>query len=112
MKPLLLALLAVASLSAQKAPAKTTTFIGTVIDDMCATTGHAAMRMGPTDAECAVACVQAHGATYVLLTASKKIYTLKDQKLSEQWAGYKVKIVGALDAKGTTIEVVTIAVAK
>ena len=33
------------------APAKQT-FTGVITDHMCAETGHAAMRMGPTDAEC------------------------------------------------------------
>ncbi len=53
-------LLAVAALSA--APA-TQTFTGTITDNMCAKAGHSQMRMGPTDAECTVACVGAHGAT-------------------------------------------------
>jgi len=53
-------LLAVAALAA--APA-TQTFTGTITDNMCARGGHSQMRMGPTDAECTVACVGAHGAT-------------------------------------------------
>ena len=53
---------------------------------MCAGTGHAAMRMGPTDAECTIACVQSHGASYVLL-ARKMIYNLSNQQLPEKSGG-------------------------
>ena len=41
------------------------TFAGTISDEMCAL-NHAAMRMGPTDAECTHACVEEHDAAYVL----------------------------------------------
>jgi hypothetical protein len=99
---------ALASLSA--APAKAT-FVGTITDDMCATTGHAAMRMGPTDAECTKACVYSHGAGYVLLDG-KRIYTLSDQKTPEKFAGQKVKVTGTLDAKTKAIRVESIAAAK
>ena len=34
------------------------------------------MRMGPTDAACTIACISAHGATYVLYDG-KDVYTLK-----------------------------------
>jgi len=101
-------LLAVATLAA--APAKRT-FTGIITDDMCATGGHAQMRMGPTDAECTVACVAAHGATYVL-AAGKNVYTLSDQQTPEQFAGRKVRVVGTLDAKTKTISVESIAPAK
>src|SRR4029079_3845257 len=82
---------ALASLSAAPAPPKST-LVGVITDDMCASSGHAAMRMGPTDAECTKACVAAHGASYVLLDG-KQIYTLSDQKLPEKFAGQKVKVV-------------------
>jgi len=98
---LLAVLLAVAALSA--APRKQT-FTGTITDNMCATTGHASMRMGPTDAECTIACIGAHGATYVLLRG-KDVYILSDQRTPEQFAGQKVRIVGTLDAKTRTIQV-------
>ena len=78
MKCLLLSLLAVAALSA--APGKQT-FTGTIADDMC-TAGHSHMRMGPTDAECTIACISAHGATYVL-SDGKNVYTLSDQRTPE-----------------------------
>jgi hypothetical protein len=107
MKPLVALLLAVAALSA--APA-TQTFTGIITDDMCALAGHASMRMGPTDAECARACVTTHGASYVLLDG-KNVYGLSDQKTPDQWAGQKVKVVGTLDAKTKAIQVQSITAA-
>ena len=74
MKYLIVGLLAGAALAA---PGKQT-FTGVISDDMC-TAGHAAMRMGPTDAECAVACADLHGSSYVLLSG-KKVYALTDRK--------------------------------
>jgi len=65
------------------------------------------MRMGPTDAECTYACIQAHGASYVLLVG-KVVYNLSNQQLPEQFAGAKVKVIGTLDAKTKTITVVSI----
>ena len=103
MKYLIVGLLAGAALAA---PGKQS-FTGVITDHMCAETGHAAMRMGPTDAECTVACVQAHGAEYVLL-AGKTIYHLSDQQLPEKFAGAKVSVIGTLDAKTKTITVSSI----
>jgi Protein of unknown function (DUF5818) len=99
-KVLVVLLLAGAALAA---PAKQT-FTGVIIDDMCAVTTHAAMRMGPTDAECTAACVQSHGASYVLL-AGKVVYNLSNQRLPEQFAGQNVRVTGTLDAKTKTIAV-------
>jgi len=62
------------------------------------------MRMGPTDAECTIACINAHGALYVLYDG-KEVYTLSDQKTPEKFAGKKVTVTGTLDAKSTTIQV-------
>lgn len=42
------------------------TFTGSITDSECATGDHSHMRMGPTDAECTKACVEIHGAQYVL----------------------------------------------
>jgi len=86
------------------------TFTGIITDDMCANTGHAAMRMGPTDAECAAACVSIHDAAYVLQDG-KTIYKLSDQKAPGKFAGRKAKVVGTLDAKTRTIAVTSIAAA-
>ena len=44
------------------------------------------MRMGPTDAECAMACLEAHGALYGLYDG-KDVYTLSDQRTPENSSG-------------------------
>jgi hypothetical protein len=87
------------------------TFTGTITDNMCAGTGHAQMRMGPTDGECTIACVEAHGATYVLLDG-KTSYALSDQKTPEKFAGQLVTVTGTLDPKTRTIQVDAIRAAK
>ena len=116
---LIVSVLAVTSLSSasafglrqDKAGAKTQTFVGSITDDMCAKEGHASMRMGPTDAECTTACVTAHGAAYVLADGTN-VYDLSDQKLPEQFAGKRVRVTGALDAKTRTIQVTSMTLAK
>ena len=108
MKPLVLSLVVVAALSARQ---ETRTFTGVITDNMCALTGHASMRMGPTDAECTRACVDAHGAQYVLLDG-KDIYVLSDQQTPETFAGQKVRVTGTLDAKAKTIQVNAISAAE
>ena len=107
MKYLFVVLLAGTALAA---PGKQT-FFGVITDEMCAGAGHAAMRMGPTDAECTVACVQSHGVSYVLLSG-KTIYNLSNQQLPERFAGAKVQVTGTLDAKTKTIAVDSIKPAK
>ncbi len=62
------------------------------------------MRMGSTDAECTLACIQAHGASYVLLSG-KTVYSLSNQQLPEKFAGARVRVTGTLDAKTKTISV-------
>jgi len=86
------------------AAASPQTFTGTITDDMCAKAGHSQMRMGPTDAECTLACVDVHGASYVLYDG-KDVYMLSDQRMPEKFAGQKVKVTGTLDAKTKTIQV-------
>ena len=108
MKHLLVGVLAVAGLSAAQGKQ---TFTGTITDDMCATAGHAQMRMGPTDADCTVACVRAHDAKYVLYDG-KDVYTLSDQQTPEKFAAQKVRVIGTLDAKTKTIQVDSITAAK
>jgi hypothetical protein len=108
MKHLIVNLLAVAALAA--APGKQT-FTGIITDDVCATADHSQMRMGPTDAECAKACIDAHGAAYGLYDG-KHFYTLSDQRTPEKFAGQKVRVIGTLDAKTKTIHVDSITVAK
>ena len=71
---------------------------------MCATGDHSRMRMGSNDAECTIACISAHGATYVLYDG-KDVFTLSDQKAPEKFAGKKVTVTGTLDDKTKTIRV-------
>jgi hypothetical protein len=108
MKHLIFNLLAVIALAA--APGKQT-FTGIITDDMCAKADHSQMQMGPTDAECAMACIDVHGATYGLYDG-KNFYTLSDQRTPEKFAGQKVRVMGTLDTKTKTIQVDSITVAK
>ena len=87
------------------------TFTGTITDSMCAKADHAGMRMGPTDAECTKACIDVHGATYVLYDG-RESYALSDQRRPEAFAGQKVRIVGTLEARSKTIQVDTIDAAR
>lgn len=103
--------LGLAALVALSAPQAKQTFTGTITDDMCPKADHSRMQMGPTDAECARACADVHGASYVLYDG-KNTYVLSDQKTSEKFAGQKVKVVGALDAKTGSIQVDSITPAK
>jgi hypothetical protein len=86
-------------------------FTGTITDSMCPVGDHSRMRMGANDAECTIACVDAHGATFVLYDG-KQVFALSDQKTSEKFAGKKVAVAGTLDAAGKTIQVDSIAAAK
>ena len=108
MKHLILNLLVVAALAA--VPAKQT-FNGVITDDNCPKADHSQMRMGPTDAECAIACIDAHGALYGLFDGND-FYTLSDQRTPEKFAGEKVKVIGTLDAKTKTIQVDSITAEK
>ena len=108
MKHLIVCLLAVAALSA---PQGKQTFTGTITDDECPRADHTRMRMGPTDAACVRACIRDHSGSYVLYDG-KDIYTLSDQRTPERFAGQKVTVVGALDAKTKTIQVESITAAR
>jgi Protein of unknown function (DUF5818) len=103
MKLLLTGFLAVMSLGS---PPAEQTFIGIVSDDMCAM-NHAAMRMGPTDAECTHACVEEHDAAYVLVDG-EHVYRLTDQRAPKAFAGRKAKVTGTLDAATSTIAVTSV----
>ena len=105
MKPFVLSMGVIAVLTA--APGKQT-FTGVITDSVCATGDHSRMRMGSNDAECTIACVQSHGAQYVLYDG-KESYTLSDQQKPEKFAGKKVTVTGTLDAKPKTIQVDSIA---
>jgi len=101
MKPVIFGVLLLAALSAAPGDRK---FTGVITDSMCSSADHKGMRMGPTDAECTIACVMAHGALYVLYDG-KEVYTLSDQQTPEKFAGKKVTVSGTLDAKTKTIHV-------
>jgi len=91
-------LLAGAAVAAAPAPPdKPTTLTGVISDDMCAVAGHASMRMGPTDAECTIACVDAHGVPLVLVVG-RDVYTLSDQQLPRKFAGQRVRVTGTIEA--------------
>lgn len=100
MRAFVVTLLSLASLSA----AAPQTFTGVVGDSECAAGSHAGMRMGPSDAECTKACVDAHGATYVLYDGARA-YALSDERAAEPFAGRRVRVVGTLDEPTRTIQV-------
>jgi len=110
-KPLIysvLSLLVIAALAA--APGKQK-FTGIITESMCPKGDHSQMQMGPTDAECTVACVMVHGAMY-LLYDGKEVYTLSDQQAPEKFAAKKVTVTGTLNEKTKTIQVDSITAAK
>ena len=108
MKHLIVCLLAVAALSAAQGKQ---TFTGTITDDECGRAYHGRMKMGPTDAECTLACISAHGGMYVLYDG-KDVYTLSDQQTPEKFAGQRVTVIGTLDAKTKTIQADSITAAR
>ena len=108
MKPLILSLLLLVGLpSAQSSR----TFTGAITDSMCVLADHSRMRMGSTDAECTIACVDAHAAQFVLYDGND-VYSLSDQQAPEKFAGKKVTVTGTLKAGTRTIQVESIAAAK
>jgi hypothetical protein len=108
MRRLLFGLVLIAALISAQGNRK---FTGVITDSMCATGDHSRMKMGANDAECTIACIQAHGALYVLFDG-KEVYTLSDQQTPEKFAGQKVTVTGTLDAKTKKLQVVSISAAK
>jgi hypothetical protein len=106
-RPLLLLLILAAYGPAQEKR----TFTGTITDNMCAAGNHSSMRMGPTNAECTIACVDAHGALFVLYDGTNT-FVLSDQKAPEKLAGKKVTVTGTVENSTRTIKVESIAEAK
>lgn len=98
-----LTILAVAAIAA---PQKQT-LTGTITDDMCPKADHSQMRMGPSDAACTLACVDAHGAMFVLYDGNNT-YTLSDQATARKFAGQKVKVFGTVDTSTKMIQVESI----
>src|SRR5215510_4624140 len=86
-------------------------FTGTITDGMCPKADHSRMRMGSTDAECTIACVDAHGSAFVLYDG-KEVYALSDQQTAEKFAGKTVTVTGTLDAKNKSIRVESITAVK
>lgn len=94
-----------------------TVFKGSITDSICARAGsHSeamdmSKDMGKTAAQCTIACVEQHGAKYVLFVPEgKKTYRLSDQNLAKKFAGQSVKVAGTLNKN--EIEVQSIAAAE
>jgi hypothetical protein len=104
----LISLLVVAALAAASGKQ---TFTGIITDDNCPKADHSQMQMGPTDAECALACIEVHGAMYGLYDG-KNFYTMSNQRTPPKFAGQKVRVVGTLDTQTKTIHVNSITVEK
>ena len=111
MKPALAALIVLLPFAVPADAQSKQTFTGTISDGMCRQADHSRMRMGSTDAECTNACVDAHGAVYVLYDG-KTDYTLSANPSLEKFAGQRVRVVGVLDGKTRTIQVDSIAPVK
>jgi hypothetical protein len=107
LKSLIASLLMIAALPSAQAKRQ---FMGTITDGMCPLADHSRMRMGSTDAECTIACIEAHGALYVLYDG-QNAYTLSDQKTPQKFAGQRVSVTGTLDARTRTIQVDSISAA-
>jgi hypothetical protein len=86
-------------------------FSGVISDSECDAGSHAQMRMGSDDAECTKACVDAHGASYVLWDGTRA-YLLSDQRAPQAHAGRRVVVIGTLDAATRTIAVESITAAR
>ena len=108
MRAVIASLLLVAALPAAQVRQ---TFTGVITDDVCAREGHAGMRMGPTDAECASLCVTVHDAKYVLADG-KEVYALSDQQTPGKFAAQKVRVVGRLRPESKIIQVESITAAE
>jgi uncharacterized ParB-like nuclease family protein len=87
------------------------TFTGKITDDECPLASHEAMQMGPNDVECTIACVEVHGASYVLYDGTHS-YRLSDQQTPKKFAAQKVTVTGTLDSKTSTIHVDSMVAAK
>ena len=113
MKYLLIGLLASALLASATmfATQSRQTFSGTITDEECPSADHSGMRMGSTDAACAIACVDDHTVEFVLFDG-KATYLLSDQDKSREFAGMKVAVVGTWDSTTQTIQVNSMAAAK
>lgn len=108
MRQLAFCLLVVSALYAAQG---TQTLTGVITDDECGRANHSGMRMGSTDAECTIACIDAHGAVLVLYDG-ENIYQLSDQQAPERFAGQRVHVTGTVDSATMTIHVDSITAAE
>jgi hypothetical protein len=92
--------LAAASVSAQ-APRRT--FVGVIGDSECPRGDHSTMKMGETNAECAKACVESHGAALTLVEGDQE-YELSDQARALPFAGQVVTVKGTLQNRRINVE--------
>jgi len=99
--------LALLSSSATQSTAAAQTFDGVISDSEC-NNDHNQMRMGDPDSACVNACIESHGASYVLVVGSRT-YALSDQRKPQPFAGQKVTVVGTADATGKRIDIDSIA---
>jgi hypothetical protein len=68
-------------------------------------------RARSTGVECTIACIDAHGAPYVLYDG-KDMYRLSDQQTPEKSAGKRVTVTCTLNADTKAIQVDSITLAK
>ena len=99
--------LTILAVTAVAAPQRQT-FTGTITDSICAKADHSQMRMGPSDAACTLACVDAHGGMFVLYDGKNSTYPLSDQTTARKFAGQKVNVVGTLDTNTQIIQLESI----
>jgi hypothetical protein len=93
-----------ALLTGLSAIAHAETFTGVITDTMCGVKHE--MMKGQPDAECVKMC--ASGRDEYALYDGTNVINLSDQKLPARFAGRKVRVTGALDAKKNTIKVTAI----
>ncbi len=92
--------------------AETKSFMGEIMDDMCAKSGsHTEMQkmmksMGTDAKTCTVECVKMGGKYVLYDSASKTSYQLDPQDKAKDFAGQKVKVTGT--SEGGTIHVKSI----
>lgn len=87
-------------------------FVGEIMDDMCAKSGsHTEMQkmmksMGTDAKTCTVECVKMGGKYVLYDSSSKTSYQLDPQEKAKDFAGQKVKVTGT--SEGSTIHVKSI----
>jgi len=92
-------------------------FHGVIADSQCALNVHSLTQshkemlvgktVGTTEGDCVWYCIKQRGGRFVLQN-KEKVYRLDDQNIGKEYAGHKVKVIGTLDAKTSTIHVKSI----